>query len=117
MLYKQLIQTGSVLLLLLLSSVLGFPLYKDTANGRAATHQLYSFAGVWFGAAGLAWKGTISQSLADIASPRLAVLSLGKFTTRRLTKIFMSDSFYKLYKGASDDKKSALKIFCLRKIL
>ena len=44
MLYKQLIQTGSVLLLLPLSSVLGFPLYKDTANGRAATHQLYSFA-------------------------------------------------------------------------
>ena len=44
MLYKQLIQTGSVLLLLPLSSVLGFPLYEDTANGRAATHQLYSFA-------------------------------------------------------------------------
>ena len=50
-LYKQLIQTGSVLLLLLLSSVLGFPLYKDTANERAATHQLYSFAiEVWLGA-------------------------------------------------------------------
>ena len=32
-----------MLLLLLLSSVLGFPLYDDTANGRAATHQLYSF--------------------------------------------------------------------------
>ena len=41
-LFKQLIQTGSVL---------GFPLYKDTGNGRAATHQLYSFAiEVWFGA-------------------------------------------------------------------
>ena len=50
-LYKQLMQTGSVLLLLPLSSVLGFPLYEDTANGRAATHQLYSFAiEVWFGA-------------------------------------------------------------------
>ena len=40
-LYKQLIQTGSVLLLLQFSSVLGFSLYEDTANGRAATHQLY----------------------------------------------------------------------------
>ena len=51
MLYKQLFQTGSVLLLLPLSSVLGFPLYKDTVIGRAATHQLYSFAiEVWFGA-------------------------------------------------------------------
>ena len=50
-LYKQLIQTGSVLLLLPLSSVLGFPLYEDTANGRAATHQLYSLAiEVGFGA-------------------------------------------------------------------
>ena len=29
---------------LLLSSVLGFPLYEGTADGRAATHQLYSFA-------------------------------------------------------------------------
>ena len=35
-LYKQLIKTGSELLLLPLSSVLGFPLYKDTGNGRAA---------------------------------------------------------------------------------
>ena len=43
-LYFQLIQTGSVLQLLLLSSGLGFPLYEDTANGRATTHQLYSFA-------------------------------------------------------------------------
>ena len=41
---KQLIQTGSVLLLLSLSSVLSLPLYEDTANGRATTHQLYSFA-------------------------------------------------------------------------
>ena len=49
--YKQLIQTGSVLLLLPVSSVLIFPLYKDTANGGAAKHQLYSLAiGVWFGA-------------------------------------------------------------------
>ena len=46
-------QTGSVLLLLLFSSVLGFPLYEDTANGRATTHQLYSFAiEVWFGTNG-----------------------------------------------------------------
>ena len=44
MLYTQLIQTGSVLLLLPFSTVLGFTLHKDTANGRAATHQLYSFA-------------------------------------------------------------------------
>ena len=48
-LYKQLIPTGFVLLLLPLSSVLGFPLYKNKDNGRAATHQLYSFAiWVWF---------------------------------------------------------------------
>ena len=43
-LYFQPIQTGSVLLLLPLSFVLAFPLYKDTANGRAPTFQLYSFA-------------------------------------------------------------------------
>ena len=30
LLYKQLMQTGDVLLLLPLSSVLGFPLYQDT---------------------------------------------------------------------------------------
>ena len=49
MVYKQLIQTG--LVLLPLSSLLGIHLYKDTANGRAASHQLYSFAiDVWFGA-------------------------------------------------------------------
>ena len=47
----QLIKTGSVLLLLPLSSVMGFPLYRDTAVGRAATLQLYSFViEVWFGA-------------------------------------------------------------------
>ena len=44
MLKKQLIQTGSVMLLLPLSSELNFPLYEDTAKSRAATHQLYSFA-------------------------------------------------------------------------
>ena len=43
-LYKQLIKTGSVLLLLPLSSVLGFPFYKDTCHGRAAKHQLYIIA-------------------------------------------------------------------------
>ena len=43
-LYKQLIKTGFVLQLLPKFSVLGFPLYEYTANGRAATHQLYSFA-------------------------------------------------------------------------
>ena len=49
MIYSQLIQTGSVLLLLPLSSVPGFPLYEDTDNGRAATHQLFSFViEVWF---------------------------------------------------------------------
>ena len=48
-LYKQLIHTGSVLLLLPFSSVLGFPLYEDTGDGRAVTHQLYSFAiEVWY---------------------------------------------------------------------
>ena len=56
MLYKQLIQTGSVLLLLLLSSVPGFPLYEDTANGRAATQQLYSFA-IEFGLAPMIMTG------------------------------------------------------------
>ena len=35
-LYKQLMQTGFVLMLLPLSSVLGFSLYEDTVNGRAA---------------------------------------------------------------------------------
>ena len=50
-LYMQLMQTGSVLLLLQLPSVLNFPLYEDTADGRAVTHQLYSFAiDVWWGA-------------------------------------------------------------------
>ena len=40
-------------LLLPLSSVLGFPLYKETTNGRAATHQLYSFnIEIWFDANG-----------------------------------------------------------------
>ena len=43
-LFKQLIQTGSVLLLLPFSSVLGFTLYEDRGDGRAATHQLYSSA-------------------------------------------------------------------------
>ena len=43
-LYKQLIQTGFVLQLHLLSSVLGFPLHQDTADKKAATHQLYSEA-------------------------------------------------------------------------
>ena len=43
-LYKQLIQTGLVLKLLPKFSELGFPLYEDTANGRATTHQLYRFA-------------------------------------------------------------------------
>ena len=48
-LYKQLIKTGSVLHLLPKFSALGFPLYEDTANVRAATHQLYSFSiGVGF---------------------------------------------------------------------
>ena len=49
MLYKQLIQTGSVLLLLPFSTVLGFTLYEDTGDGRAAKHQLYSSAKeVWY---------------------------------------------------------------------
>ena len=43
-LYKQLIKTGSVLLLLPLFSVLGFPFYEDTGHGRAAKHQLYIIA-------------------------------------------------------------------------
>ena len=40
--YTQLTQTGSVLLLLPFSTVLGFTLYdyEDTASGKAATHQL-----------------------------------------------------------------------------
>ena len=49
MFYKQLIKTGSVLQLLSFSSVLGFQLYKDNNDGRAATNQLYSFAiEVWY---------------------------------------------------------------------
>ena len=42
-LYSQLIQTGSVLLLLQFSTVLGFTLNEDLGYGRAATHKLYSF--------------------------------------------------------------------------
>ena len=35
--------------MLLFHTVLGFTLYEDTANGRAATHQLYGFAiEVWY---------------------------------------------------------------------
>ena len=48
-LYKQLIQTGSVLPLLPVYTVLGFPLYEDTGDGMAARHQLYSSAiDVWY---------------------------------------------------------------------
>jgi hypothetical protein len=45
LLYEQLIHTGSVLLLLLHSSVLGSPLYKDTANGsrQAQNSFIYTF--------------------------------------------------------------------------
>ena len=42
MLYKQLIQTSFVLLLLPFSTVLASPLYKDTDNGRAATEVWYT---------------------------------------------------------------------------
>ena len=64
MLYKQLTQSGSVLLLLLLFSALGFPLYEDTADGRAATQQLYSFTiEFWFGANERPW----SQKTVDYA--------------------------------------------------
>ena len=48
-LYMQLIQTGSMLLLLPFYTVLGFTLYEDTGNRRAATHQPLSFdIEVWF---------------------------------------------------------------------
>ena len=64
MLYKQLIQTGSVLMLLPFSSVLGFTLYKDTAYGRDASHQLYSFAiEVGFGANGS--SSNVSKAVHD----------------------------------------------------
>ena len=47
-LYMKLIKTDSVLILLLISSVMGWTLSKDTANGRATTHQLYiSAIEVW----------------------------------------------------------------------
>ena len=36
--FEQLIQTASVILLLPFSSVLGFTIYKDRGDGRAATH-------------------------------------------------------------------------------
>ena len=60
--------TGSVLLLLPLSSVLGFPLYEDTANGRAATHKLYSFTiEIWFGANAMIhpWLYILFEGTAD----------------------------------------------------
>ena len=41
-LYKQLIQTGSVLLLLILSSVLRFPLYEETGNGSIPGHRAHT---------------------------------------------------------------------------
>ena len=41
-LYKQLIQTGSVLQLLQKFSVLGFPLYEDTADDTIAVQALLS---------------------------------------------------------------------------
>ena len=48
-LYMQLIQTGSMLLLLPFHTVLGITLYEDTGNRRAATHQpLSSNIEVWF---------------------------------------------------------------------
>ena len=43
-LYSQLIQTGSMLLLHPFSTVLGFTLYKDKCYGIAAKHKLYIFA-------------------------------------------------------------------------
>ena len=34
-----------------MNAVLGYPLYEDTANDKASTHELYSFGiEVWFGA-------------------------------------------------------------------
>ena len=58
-LYAHLIQTGSVMLLLLFSTLLGIKLYEDTGNGRAATDHLYNSAlEVWFAQMGLAaFKG------------------------------------------------------------
>ena len=60
-LYKQLMQTGYVLLLLPLTSVLGFPLYEDTSNGRATKHQLYSLA-IEFGLAPMVWPDNKFQA-------------------------------------------------------
>ena len=53
-LYAQLIQTGSALLLLPCSPVLGFTLVKGTGDGIASTHQLYSSAmEVWYAPMGV----------------------------------------------------------------
>ena len=41
------IQTDSVVRLLPFSDKLGFTLYKDTGDGRAAIHQLYIYAMTW----------------------------------------------------------------------
>ena len=76
-LYFQLIQTGSVLLVLRLSSVLGFPLYKDTANGRDATHQLYSFA-IEFGLAPACLYTRLESSLVPAGSLTAQVLQKKK---------------------------------------
>ena len=44
-LYAQLVQTGSALLLLQVYNMLGFTLYsKDTGDGRAVRHKLYRYA-------------------------------------------------------------------------
>ena len=75
-LYKQLIQTGSPLLLIPVSSVLGFPLYEDTANGRAATHQLYSFA-IEFGLAPMCWGAPGQARLRQGENVTLCLGSVG----------------------------------------
>ena len=49
LMYTQLVENGSGLMLLPFSTLLGIPLFWDTGQGRAATHQLYSSAiQVWY---------------------------------------------------------------------
>ena len=70
MLYAQQIKTSSVLLLLTLSTVLGFTLYKDTVNGRTATYQLYSFAiDVWYALMPPGAKALILYDFSSIGQP------------------------------------------------
>ena len=72
MFYEHLIKTGSVLLLLPFSTVLGFTPDENTGNGRAAPNQLYSFAiEVWYATK---VQNNKNVNMSDFTRPRSASL-------------------------------------------